>query len=287
VWQLWLAVRSAAKAMTAIMRMSQELRDTVQHWRKADARIAVVPTMGALHAGHLDLVRAARSRADKVIATIFVNPAQFAAHEDLGRYPRQEAADHALLAEAGCDVLYAPSVEAIYPQGFATQVHVSGITARLEGTFRPHFFAGVTTIVAKLLLQAAPDLAFFGEKDWQQLQVVTKMVQDLDMGVTIVGVPTRREADGLAMSSRNAYLTPQERAIAPALKQAIDHAFERIQTTPKMAEAAISDAQKSVLAAGFASVDYLEACHAHTLEPLRILAAAWLGKTRLIDNWGG
>jgi pantoate--beta-alanine ligase len=279
--------------MTSIVRTLKELRQIVSDWRKAGQTIALVPTMGALHAGHLDLVRAATAKADKVITTIFVNPAQFAAHEDLGRYPRTEAADLEMLAQVGCNLLYAPSVETIYPDGFSTQVLVNGITARLEGTFRPQFFGGVTTVVAKLFIQTTPDFAFFGEKDWQQLQVVTTMARDLDMGLTIIGVPTRRETDGLAMSSRNAYLSPEERAIAPALKLALETAFNAITVHSESSIEATGKARATLLAAGFKSVDYLEACHAQTLEPwlrgdpLRMLAAAWLGKTRLIDNWGG
>jgi pantoate--beta-alanine ligase len=279
--------------MTSIVRTLKELRQIVTDWRKAGHSIALVPTMGALHAGHLDLVRAATAKADKVITTIFVNPAQFAAHEDLGRYPRTEAADLEMLAQVGCNLLYAPSVETIYPDGFSTQVLVNGITARLEGTFRPQFFGGVTTVVAKLFIQTTPDFAFFGEKDWQQLQVVTTMARDLDMGLTIIGVPTRRETDGLAMSSRNAYLSPEERAIAPALKLALETAFNAITVHSESSIEATGKARATLLAAGFKSVDYLEACHAQTLEPwlrgdpLRMLAAAWLGKTRLIDNWGG
>jgi pantoate--beta-alanine ligase len=279
--------------MTSIVRTLKELRQIVTDWRKAGHSIALVPTMGALHAGHLDLVRAATAKADKVITTIFVNPAQFAAHEDLGRYPRTEAADLEMLAQVGCNLLYAPSVETIYPDGFSTQVLVNGITARLEGTFRPQFFGGVTTVVAKLFIQTTPDFAFFGEKDWQQLQVVTTMARDLDMGLTIIGVSTRRETDGLAMSSRNAYLSPEERAIAPALKLALETAFNAITVHSESSIEATGKARATLLAAGFKSVDYLEACHAQTLEPwlrgdpLRMLAAAWLGKTRLIDNWGG
>jgi pantoate--beta-alanine ligase len=279
--------------MTTIVRSPQDLRRSVKDWRGAGATIALVPTMGALHAGHLDLVKAAKTKADKVIATIFVNPAQFAAHEDLGRYPRLEAADHELLSDIGSDLLYAPSVEAIYPQGFSTQVIVGDMTERLEGVFRPHFFAGVTTVVAKLFLQASPDFAFFGEKDWQQLQVVTKMARDLDLSIEIVGVPTRRESDGLAMSSRNAYLSAQERVIAPALKATLERVYGEVMAGSIAVETITDQARASLVGAGFKSVDYLEACHGQSLQPwqrgdpLRVLSAAWLGQTRLIDNWGG
>jgi pantoate--beta-alanine ligase len=268
------------------------LRARLGAWRASGESIALVPTMGALHEGHLDLVRAAKSKADKVVASIFVNPTQFAAHEDLDHYPRTEARDRELLAQAGCDLLYMPTKAEMYPDGFSTTVSLTGITAPLEGTFRPHFFAGVATVVAKLFIQADPDLAFFGEKDWQQLQVVTKMARDLDMRVRVIGVKTRRESDGLAMSSRNAYLTPEQRAIAPALKHALDDICDAIASDTGSVSQAIADASLRLVAKGFASVDYLAACHAQTLQPwqkgapLRVLGAAWLGQTRLIDNRG-
>jgi pantoate--beta-alanine ligase len=278
--------------MVEIVRTPASLRDQVREWRKQGQSVALVPTMGALHEGHLDLVRAAKQRADKVVTSLFVNPAQFAAHEDLSIYPRDEAGDLALLAANGCDLLYAPAVEAIYPPGFATQVSVSGVTQPLEGQFRPHFFAGVATIVAKLFIQTAPDFAFFGEKDWQQLRVVTKMARDLDLPVEVIGVPTRREIDGLAMSSRNAYLSAEQRLIAPALKQAMDEICTSVLSDGSALSDVIANAKAKLLAKGFASVDYLEVCNAETLQPwqrgdpLRILAATWLGKTRLIDNRG-
>jgi pantoate--beta-alanine ligase len=268
------------------------LRQAVTTWQSQGLKVALVATMGALHQGHLDLIAAARSRADKVVASIFVNPAQFAPHEDLALYPRNETRDAALLTQAGCDLLYAPNVETMYPAGFATKVSVDGVSALWEGAFRPHFFAGVATIVTKLFLQVRPDIAFFGEKDWQQLQVVTQMSRDLDVGVTIIGVPTRRESDGLAMSSRNAYLTAEERAIAPALKETLDWIFQALIHDDKQVAAIVSDAKANLLAKGFTSIDYLAPCHAQTLEPwqkgdpLRVLGAAWLGKTRLIDNLG-
>jgi pantoate--beta-alanine ligase len=278
--------------MIETCRAPQELRSKLDAWRRRGQKIALVPTMGALHEGHLDLVRAARGQADKVITSLFVNPTQFAAHEDLDRYPRTETRDSELLSKLGCDLLYMPSKADMYPDGFATTITLSGVTAPLEGTFRPHFFAGVATVVAKLFIQADPDLAFFGEKDWQQLQVVTKMARDLDMRVTIVGVPTRRESDGLAMSSRNAYLTPEQRAIAPALKHALDEVYDAIASDTASATTAGPNAIVNLVAQGFASVDYLAACHAQTLapwqkgDPLRVLGAAWLGQTRLIDNRG-
>jgi pantoate--beta-alanine ligase len=278
--------------MTIIVRTLPDLRAHIAKWRSQSHTIGLVPTMGALHDGHLDLVKTGKEKVGRVVTSIFVNPTQFAAHEDLGRYPRDEAGDLNKLERVDCDLIYAPNVATIYPDGFSTQVSVCGLTQRLEGTFRPQFFAGVTTVVAKLFLQACPDIALFGEKDWQQLQVVTKMVRDLDLDVSIVGVPTRREADGLAMSSRNAYLNAQERAAAPALKAALDHVAKAASKDTATLLKAVDSAKASVLAAGFASIDYLEPCHAHTLEawqegdPLRVLAAAWLGKTRLIDNVG-
>jgi pantoate--beta-alanine ligase len=278
--------------MIETIRSPQDLRAKMDAWRSAGLKIALVPTMGALHEGHLDLVRAAKLAADKVVTSIFVNPTQFAAHEDLDRYPRTEGRDSDLLANTGCDVLYAPSKADIYPEGFATSVSVTGVTAHLEGSFRPHFFGGVATIVAKLFIQADPDLAFFGEKDWQQLQVVTKMATDLDLRVRVIGVATRREADGLAMSSRNAYLTPQQRQVAPALKHSLDRIIDAIAADDMSLTSTIEAAKLQLVATGFASVDYLTACHAHTLEPwhkgdpLRVLGAAWLGQTRLIDNRG-
>jgi pantoate--beta-alanine ligase len=275
--------------MIETVRSPQLLRAKLDKWRHKGLKIALVPTMGALHEGHLDLVRTAKQQADKVITSIFVNPTQFAAHEDLDRYPRTEASDRELLAQTGCDLLFAPTKVDMYPDGFATTVSLTGVTAPLEGTFRPHFFAGVATIVAKLFIQADPDLAFFGEKDWQQLQVVTKMARDLDLRVSVLGVPTRREADGLAMSSRNAYLTSEQRVVAPALKQALDQICAAIASGD---DADVEAVKTMLLARGFASIDYLQACHATTLQPwqkgdpLRVLAAAWLGQTRLIDNRG-
>jgi pantoate--beta-alanine ligase len=278
--------------MTNIVRTPEELRTLVREWRTQGLRVGFVPTMGALHAGHLDLVTAGKVHAERMVTSIFVNPTQFAAHEDLGRYPRDEIGDLEKLRQAGCDLVYAPDVETIYPSGFSTSIVVSGITERLEGIFRPHFFAGVTTVVAKLFHQVQPDIALFGEKDWQQLQVVTKMVADLNLAVTIIGIPTRRESDGLAMSSRNAYLGAAERVIAPALKSALNKVAVQAVQDPSNLGQAIDTAKNGLLAAGFTSIDYLEACHSGTLapwqcgDPLRILAAVWLGKTRLIDNVG-
>ena len=265
------------------------LRSRIALWRGARQRIALVPTMGALHEGHISLVRAARLRAARVVVSIFVNPTQFAAGEDFGTYPRTEAADLAKLADVGIDAVFAPAVEEMYPPGFATKITVGGPAEDLESVSRPHFFSGVTTVVARLLSVATPDVALFGEKDYQQLLVVRRMVADLGMPVEIDGVPIVREADGLAMSSRNAYLSQSERALAPALYSALAEAAEGIRGG-KSAEKVINGARTRMTSAGF-RIDYLRLRNADTLkeaknsdEPKRLLAAVWLGKTRLIDN---
>jgi pantoate--beta-alanine ligase len=254
-------------------------------------RVALVPTMGALHEGHLALVREARARADRVVVSIFVNPAQFAPHEDFARYPRELDADAAKLAgTAAVDLIFAPSQQEMYPAGFASKVMVNGPAAGLESDFRPHFFGGVATVVAKLLLQSQPDIALFGEKDYQQLLVIKRMVRDLDIATSIVPVATVREADGLALSSRNAYLTPPQREIAPALNRALREAGERAHagvSIPKVE----AEGAAALLNAGFDRVDYFAIRDAETLHPLRsvdgpsrVLAAARIGSTRLIDN---
>ena len=259
----------------------------------ATASVALVPTMGALHAGHLSLVRIARRHAARVIVSIFVNPAQFAPHEDLATYPRSWAADTAGLANEGVDLIWAPSVDVMYPDGFATRVVPDGpAKAGLEDAFRPHFFAGVATVVAKLFLQCRPDIAIFGEKDFQQLKVVTRLARDLDLRLKVIGAPIVREPDGLAMSSRNAYLTPAERAVAPVLHRTLKACARRISGGSPIARI-LADGRKAITAAGFA-LDYLEARNADTLAPvrgradgpIRLLVAARLGKTRLIDNHG-
>jgi len=242
--------------------------------------------MGALHAGHMALIAEAGRRADRVAATIFVNPMQFGANEDLSRYPRGEADDAKMLAEAGCDLLWMPSVSDVYPDDFATTVRVSGVSERWEGEARPGHFDGVATVVAKLLLAVRPDVALFGEKDFQQLAVIRRMVIDLDMGLEIVGVPTVREADGLALSSRNIYLSPDERARAVALPRALAEAKRAIEAGEP---GAIDAATTSLAGAGFVT-DYVALVDAATLgepqpgRPRRLLAAARLGTTRLIDN---
>jgi pantoate--beta-alanine ligase len=268
-----------------------ELRLRVRLWRNKGARIALVPTMGALHAGHLALAREARARADKVVVSIFVNPAQFAPHEDFTRYPRDFKKDLALLeAEGLADLIYAPEVEEIYPRGFATRVAVAGPAAGLESDFRPHFFAGVATVVTKLFLQCAPDFAMFGEKDYQQLLVVKRLVKDLDLKLEIIGVPTVREEDGLALSSRNAYLNPEQRKIAAEFNRVLRDVAERAKSGTSIPQAEAEGAA-SLLAAGFDRVDYVAIRDAETLAPLRavtgparVLAAARLGGVRLIDN---
>jgi pantoate--beta-alanine ligase len=273
-----------------IVRTVEELRAVVARWRTEGHRVAVVPTMGALHEGHLALVRHGLRHASRVVVTIFVNPKQFSATEDLSRYPRDEAGDVTKLEAAGAHLVFAPAPEEVYPEGFATEVVVRGpASAGLEDRFRPHFFNGVATVVAKLFIAAGADYAMFGDKDYQQLLVVTQMARDLGLPIQVIGVETTREADGLAMSSRTAYLSAAERAQAVAMIEALTAARDAIRAGTPPAEAAAA-AKRSLEAAGF-RVDYVAARNARTLaepsaatEPLRLLAAAWLGKTRLIDN---
>jgi pantoate--beta-alanine ligase len=275
----------------AVARSIAALRASVDAWRAAGQTVALVPTMGALHEGHLALVARARALCPRVVASLFVNPTQFGPNEDFDRYPRAEADDAAKLAAAGCDLLYAPAVEAVYPPGFAARIDPGAIAERLCGAFRPGHFVGVATVVVKLLNQVRPDLACFGEKDYQQLQIIRRVVRDLDLAVRIEGVATVREADGLALSSRNAYLSPVERAVAPALHRVLDQAAGRITRGAAAPAAAAADAAAELRQAGFRAVDYVAACDAETLEPLerfdrpgRLLAAARIGATRLIDN---
>ncbi|HXP32207.1 MAG TPA: pantoate--beta-alanine ligase [Stellaceae bacterium] len=275
----------------AVARTVAALRAHVAAWHESGESVALVPTMGALHAGHLALVARARECCPLVVASLFVNPTQFGPAEDFSRYPRDEAADAAKLAAAGCDLLFAPGVAEMYPAGFATTVEPGPIAERLCGPFRPGHFRAVATIVAKLLLQIRPEIACFGEKDYQQLQVIRRIVRDLDIPVRIEGVPTVREADGLALSSRNAYLSPEERRIAPALHRALAAVGERVRRDGVAPAAAAAEGRAALLRAGFAKIDYLEICDAESLAPLerldrpaRVLAAAHLGKTRLIDN---
>jgi pantoate--beta-alanine ligase len=268
----------------------QTIRDLarLRHARAAlDGRVALVPTMGALHAGHMKLVEFARRHADHVIVSIFVNPLQFAPTDDLARYPRSEVADAALLAEAGVAALWAPDAAAMYPEGFRTTITVADVSDGLCGASRPGHFEGVATVVAKLFSQVRPDVALFGEKDWQQLAVVRRMTADLDFGIEIVGVPTERAADGLALSSRNAYLTPAERASAVALPKALDAAAAAIRSGVAIDDA-VATAKAALEQVGF-RIDYLAVVDgdlraATPASANRILAAAWLGTARLIDN---
>ncbi len=274
-----------------VIRIVTSLRQTIGRYRKAGDTIALIPTMGALHPGHLALIRLARRKAKRVVVSIFVNPAQFAPHEDFASYPRTLNTDLAVLSEFKVDLIWAPSVQEMYPDGFATRIEPAGpAKAGLEDAFRPHFFGGVATVVAKLLQQVTPHFAIFGEKDFQQIKVVTTMARDLDMPVTIVGAPTVREKDGLAMSSRNAYLSESERAVAPTLHQVLKDCASRIKGGQPVGTA-LADGRARIERAGF-TVDYLEARNARTLAPIatlkdgpmRLLIAAKLGRTRLIDN---
>ena len=272
-----------------IIREREALRTAIAAFRSTQARVALVPTMGALHAGHLALVEAAKRPGTKVVASIFVNPKQFGANEDLSRYPRREQADIRLLTDAGCDLLWMPSADEMYPEGFATGVSVSGVSEGFDGAARPGHFDGVSTVVAKLFNQVSPDAAYFGEKDFQQLAVVRRMVADLDFAIEIVSVPTQREDDGLALSSRNVYLDDEERVKAVALPRALGVAARAIARGDD-ATSAIAEAHSALVGAGFA-VDYVALADAETLtpdpaadRPRRLLAAARMGTTRLIDN---
>jgi pantoate--beta-alanine ligase len=275
----------------AIAHTISALDRAIKKYRAAGESVALVPTMGALHAGHVTLIEHARRKADRVVVSIFVNPTQFAPHEDFASYPRPFDADIAVLRKPSVDLVWAPTPDVMYPPGFATRVSVKGpAEADLEDRFRPHFFGGVATVVAKLFTQCRPDYAMFGEKDYQQLKTVTRMAADLDLRVEVVGVPTVREDDGLAMSSRNAYLDANERAIAPTLHRVLRDCAARIAAGDAIARV-VAEGWNEIEAAGFA-VDYLEARNAQTLAraetladgPLRLLVAARLGKTRLIDN---
>lgn len=274
-----------------VVRTVPSLRRTLELYRKAGDRIALVPTMGALHRGHMALVRDARRRAQRVVVSIFVNPAQFAPHEDFASYPRSFATDTKVLGEAKVDLVWAPPVEVMYPDGFATRLAPEGAAkAGLEDEFRPHFFGGVATVVAKLFTQVSPDFALFGQKDYQQLRVITQMAKDLDLPLKVIGVPTVREPDGLALSSRNVYLSTAERAAAPMLHRVLKACATRIKNGEKI-DRVLNVGRIEIDVAGFA-LDYLEARHAVTLAPIvslqdgpvRLLVAARLGKTRLIDN---
>lgn len=276
-----------------VARTLAALRRALQPYRATTQRIALVPTMGALHRGHLALVREARRRARRVVVSIFVNPTQFAPNEDFGSYPRRFETDIAALTEAKVDLVWAPSAAVMYPDGFATRIAPEGAAlAGLEDRFRPHFFGGVATVVAKLFTQVAPDYALFGQKDYQQLRVVSQMAKDLDLAVKVIGLPTVREKDGLALSSRNLYLSDEERRRAPVLYRVLKAATVRIKTGEPV-EMVLEEGRAEIARADFA-LDYLEARHALTLAPMasrkdgpiRLLVAAKIGKTRLIDNIG-
>ena len=273
------------------IRTVRQLRAQVAAWRTAGETIALVPTMGALHEGHLQLVRLGHQRCRRVVVSIFVNPTQFAPDEDFERYPRDEAGDLAKLAGVGCDAAWMPDRSIMYPEGFATRIVPAGAAAGLESDTRAHFFGGVATVCSKLFGQVAPDVAVFGEKDYQQLCVIRQTVRDLDLPLEIVGAPTVRDADGLALSSRNAYLTPEQRRVAPELNRAITKVAAAVRTGAAPAQAS-AQARDDIARSGFAPIDYVEVRDAETLAPTstgggrprRVLAAAWLGKTRLIDN---
>ena len=275
-----------------VVRTIAALRETISGWKRQGFTVGFVPTMGALHEGHLALVQEAVRRADRVVASVFVNPTQFAPHEDLGTYPRQEARDAELLASAGCALMYAPAVEEMYPPDASTTISVGAPAEGLEGDFRPQMFGGVALVVAKLFNQVQPDVAVFGEKDFQQLAVIRRLVRDLDFPVEIVGLPTIRDGHGLALSSRNAYLTPGELETARKLNGVLAEAAAKAAGGAPLAEVE-REAADALLAAGFDKVDYvavrraadLAAFESGTAEvPARVLAAAWLGRTRLIDN---
>jgi pantoate--beta-alanine ligase len=273
-----------------IVRDIEALRQAVADLRAEGGTIAFAPTMGALHAGHIALVAEGRRRAAHVVASIFVNPKQFGPDEDLSAYPRREASDARMLEEADCALLWSPDAETMYPDGFATNIAVAGLGADLDGAARPGHFDGVATVVAKLFNQVRPDFALFGEKDYQQLAIIRRMVRDLDLPVEIVGVPTQRDADGLALSSRNAYLTDEERRAARALPRALGEAASAIQSGAAVGEA-LAAARKKLAKAGFDPIDYVALRDAATLAPVatlegpaRLLAAARIGRTRLIDN---
>lgn len=274
-----------------VARSAADLRDAVAAWRKDGLSLALVPTMGALHEGHLSLVELARAKADRVVVSIFVNPTQFAPNEDFSAYPRTEATDAAKL-EGKADLIFAPDAADMYPEGFSTTISLTGVTEPLEGAFRPTHFAGVATVVAKLILRAMPDIAIFGEKDWQQLMVIRRMVADLDIPAEILGGPIMREADGLAMSSRNVYLSPEERKAAGQLNVILRETAANVAKGRPISKA-VAEGSKRILALGFDKLDYLEIRDAASLAafpddkpsgPARILVAAKIGRTRLIDN---
>lgn len=275
-----------------IVRHLAELREIITGWKREGLSVGFVPTMGALHSGHVSLVDLSVAQCDRTVASIFVNPTQFAPHEDLDSYPRQEAEDQAMLKAHGCDIAYCPDKATMYPEGEQTRVDVPAMGAKLEGQFRPHFFGGVATVVSKLFNQISPDRAYFGEKDYQQVQIIRRMAIDLCFPIEIIAGATKRATDGLALSSRNAYLTVEERRIAPALFASLHRCAIRIRNGALPGEA-ISEAVHALENAGFKKVEYIEAVDPLSLDPVpvdlpespcRLIAATWLGKTRLIDN---
>ncbi len=280
-------------ASPVIVRTVADLRAKVAAWKADGDTVALIPTMGALHEGHLTLVKLGQAKARRTVVSVFVNPKQFAPHEDFDAYPRGEALDAEKLTSVGCDLMFAPSANEMYAPGFATAINVSGVSEPLEGAARPQFFGGVATVVAKLLIQCQAHFAIFGEKDYQQLQVIKRLVKDLDLPVEIVPAPTARAEDGLALSSRNAYLSAEERAIAPALPQALRAVAQAVAAGARINEAEAAG-KATLTAAGFGQIDYLDIREVSDLSKLgpgpigqaqgRILVAAWLGKTRLIDN---
>lgn len=283
----------AVDSQMGVARTIKALKARVDGWRSAGLSVGLVPTMGALHEGHLSLVRQANQHAQRTVASIFVNPAQFAPTEDFGAYPRQESVDLEMLQKAGCHLAFVPAPEEMYPDGFQTSVAVSGLSQGLCGASRPHFFGGVATVVAKLLNQVRPDIAVFGEKDYQQLLVIRRMVKDLNMGVDIIGAPILREADGLAMSSRNAYLSSDGRQVAGRLNGIIAGMADRLAGGAAV-DAVIAEGRAAIEGAGFDRLDYLEVRSADLLEPMgpgplakpsRVFVATIVGRTRLIDNW--
>ena len=287
-------MNSKTGELTPTIRTRRELLLQVAAWKRAGERVGFVPTMGALHGGHLSLIEKAREKSDRIVTSIFVNPTQFAPGEDFDTYPRDESADLARLASVGCDLAYLPTVTEMYPEGSVTNVRVEGMSDLLDGIFRPHFFYGVSTVVARLFLHVQPDVAVFGEKDYQQLQIIRRMVSDLGFPIEIIGASTARDADGLAQSSRNLYLKPEERRNAGALQAALHRASVRLGTG-ESPSAALEEARALLTKSGFGKIDYVSLVDPDTLEDLpdaplpagavaRLLGAAWMGRTRLIDN---
>ncbi len=287
-------MNSRTEKTVTVVRTRVALQQQVRAWKAAGETVGFVPTMGALHTGHLSLVEKAKENASRTITSIFVNPAQFAPGEDFETYPRREADDLALLEAAGCNLVYLPTVAEMYPDGSVTDVRVNGMSDLLDGIYRPHFFYGVATVVARLFLHAQPDIAVFGEKDFQQLQIIRRMVHDLGFPIRIIGGETRRDEDGLAQSSRNLYLSAEERRTAGAMFAALHRAAMRLSLGGLPAEVC-AEAEAHLIRAGFRSVDYVALVDPDSLAALpndspmrsgtaRLLGAAWLGRTRLIDN---